>query len=85
MLSDERAVIAGNRVLRLVPVHAPEEFKKLLVEVDPTRFEVRRLVIFERSGARMDFLLMNVRENSVAKDDQFQFTPPAGVTIKRAQ
>ena len=82
MLSDERAVIAGNRVLRLVPVHAPEEFKKLLVEVDPTRFEVRRLVIFERSGARMDFLLNNVRENYVAPDAEFTFTPPPGVVVK---
>ncbi|HEV8485819.1 MAG TPA: outer membrane lipoprotein chaperone LolA [Blastocatellia bacterium] len=82
LLSDERAVIAGNRVLRLVPARAPEEFKKLLVEVDPTRFEVRRLVIFERSGARMDFLLNNVRENYVAPDGEFTFTPPPGVIVK---
>jgi outer membrane lipoprotein carrier protein len=82
LLSDERAVIAGNRVLRLVPARAPDEFKKLLVEVDPIRFEVRRLVIFERSGARMDFLLNNVRENYVAGDGEFTFTPPPGVVVK---
>jgi outer membrane lipoprotein carrier protein len=82
LLSDERAVIAGNRVLRLVPARAPDEFKKLLVEVDPIRFEVRRLVIFERSGARMDFLLNNVRENYVALDGEFTFTPPPGVIVK---
>jgi len=82
LLSDERAVIAGNRVLRLVPARAPDEFKKLLVEVDPIRFEVRRLVIFERSGARMDFLLNNVRENYVAPDGEFTFTPPPGVIVK---
>ena len=82
LLSDERAVIAGNRVLRLVPARAPEEFKKLLVEVDPVNFEVRRLVIFERSGARMDFLLNNVRENYLAPDTDFAFAPPPGVVIK---
>ena len=82
LMSDERAVIAGNRVLRLVPSRAPEEFKKLLVEVDPIRFEVRRLVIFERSGARMDFLLNNVRENYIAADGDFTFTPPPGVIVK---
>ena len=82
LLSDERAVIAGNRVLRLVPARAPGEFKKLLVEVDPIKFEVRRLVIFERSGARMDFLLNNVRENYVAPDEEFTFTPPPGVIVK---
>ena len=82
LLSDERAVIAGNRVLRLVPARAPEEFKKLLVELDPASFEVRRLVIFERSGARMDFLLKDVRENFLAPDGDFTFKPPPGVIVK---
>ena len=81
----ESAVGTGNQVLRLFPKRAPEEFKQLLVEVSPTTFEVRRMVIFERSGARMDFLLSNVRENYLAPESQFQFTPPAGVVVKRAE
>jgi outer membrane lipoprotein carrier protein len=81
----ETAVGAGDQVLRLFPKRAPEGFKQLLVEVSPSSFEVRRMVIFERSGARMDFLLSNLRENSVAPESQFQFTPPAGVTVKRAE
>jgi len=83
--TNESALVAGDQVLRLFPKRAPEEFKELLVEVSPATFEVRRMVIFERSGARMDFLLSNVRENYIAPDSQFQFTPPAGVTIKRAE
>ncbi|MGA9772411.1 MAG: outer membrane lipoprotein chaperone LolA [Blastocatellia bacterium] len=82
---DERPAAAGNLVLKLVPRRAPEEFKQLLVEVDPSSFEVKRMVIFERGGARMDFLLSNVRENYVAPDSQFQFSPPPGVTLKKAQ
>lgn len=81
----EPAIDAGNRVLRLFPKRAPEEFKQLLVEVAPSSFEVRRMVIFERSGARMDFLLADLKENYVAPDSQFQFSPPPGVTIKRAE
>jgi outer membrane lipoprotein carrier protein len=83
--NDERPVAAGNVVLKLVPKRAPEEFKQLLVEVDPSSFEVKRMVIFERGGARMDFLLSNVRENYIAPDSQFQFSPPPGVTLKKAQ
>jgi periplasmic chaperone LolA len=79
----EPSINAGNLVLRLFPKRAPEEFKQLLVEVSPGTFDVRRMVIFERSGARMEFLLSNVRENFVAPDTQFQFTPPPGVTLKR--
>jgi chaperone LolA len=80
----EMAIGAGNQVLRLFPKRAPEEFKQLLVEVVAASFEVRRMVIFERSGARMDFLLSNVRENYIAPDSQFQFAAPPGVIVKRA-
>ena len=85
LVSGEHPVAAGNVVLKLVPRRAPEEFKQLLVELSPTSFEVRRMVIFERNGARMDFMLSNVQENYSAPDAQFQFTPPPGVTVKQAQ
>lgn len=81
----EPAIGAGNQVLRLFPKRAPEEFKQLLVEVATASFEVRRMVVFERSGARMDFLLSNVRENYIAPDSQFQFAAPPGVTVKRTE
>ena len=83
--SGEPAFGAGNQVLRLFPKRAPEEFKQLLVEVSAPTFEVRRMVIFERSGARMDFLLSNVRENAAIADNQFRFQPPQGVVVKQAQ
>jgi outer membrane lipoprotein carrier protein len=85
LAGDENPAGAGNVVLRLVPKRAPEEFKQLLVEVDPSSFEVKRMVIFERNGSRMDFLLSNVRENYLAPDSQFQFTPPPGVVVKKAR
>jgi chaperone LolA len=81
----EPAIGTGNQVLRLFPKRAPEEFKQLLVEVSIASFEVRRMVIFERSGARMEFLLSNVRENYIAPDNEFQFAAPAGVIVKRAE
>lgn len=81
----EAAIGAGNQVLRLFPKRAPEEFKQLLVEVSTVSFEVRRMVIFERSGARMDFLLSNARENYIAPESQFQFAAPPGVSVKRTE
>jgi outer membrane lipoprotein carrier protein len=81
----ETPVEAGNVVLKLVPKRAPEEFRQLLAEVSPGTFQVSRLVIFEKSGARMDFLLSNVQENFAAPDSRFEFNPPAGVTVKQAR
>jgi outer membrane lipoprotein carrier protein len=80
----ERPVAAGNVVLLLVPKRAPREFRQLLAEISPTTASVQRLVIFERNGARMDFTLANVRENYVAADSEFRFTPPPGVTWRKA-
>lgn len=85
IVSDERAIAAGNVVMRLVPKRAPEEFKQLLVEVSPTTLAVYRMVIFERNGGRMNFTLSNVRENFVAPEAQFHFIPPAGVTLRKVQ
>ena len=84
-VTNERPVSAGNVVLRLFPKKAPDSFKQLLVEVSPSTFEVRRLVIFEQNGARMDFLLDDVKENYVAPDASFSFTPPPGVSIVQAR
>lgn len=81
----EQPIAAGNVVLRLVPKRAPEEFKQLLAEVNPSTLEVRRLVIFERNGSRMDFYLTDLREGYVAPDSQFAFTAPTGVTVREAQ
>lgn len=80
----EQPVAAGNVVLKLVPKRAPEEFKQLLAEVNPYTLEVRRLVIFERNGARMDFYLTDLWEGYVAPDSQFAFTAPTGVVVKEA-
>ena len=79
----EPVVQGGDLVLRLVPRRAPEDFKLMLAEIDPSSFSVRRLVVFERNGSRMDFHLRNVRENFVAPDSDFKFTAPAGVTVVR--
>jgi chaperone LolA len=81
---DVQPAAPGDTVLKLVPKRAPEEFKELLAEVNPVSFEVRRLVIFGRNGSRMDFLLTNVRENYVAPDSEFTFTPPTGVILRKA-
>jgi outer membrane lipoprotein carrier protein len=84
-LLSEAPIVTGNRVLLLAPRRAPEEFKRLIVEVNPATFQATRLTIFERNGARMDFILTDVREGFIAADSEFKFTPPPGVTLRRVQ
>ena len=75
----------GDALLKLVPKRAPEEFKQLYAEVDSASGDVRRLVIVQRNGSRMDFALSNVRENPSVADSQFQFSPPPGVSVVNAR
>jgi len=71
---------AGNRVLRLVP-GKPQEFRELLIEIEPVALRLARLSFLDNEGARSDFIFSNVRENIEVGDGQFKFQPPAGVRV----
>lgn len=71
---------AGNRVLRLTPKRE-QEFRVLLVEVDPVTLQLARLSFVDRQGARSDFLFATVRENVPAAEARFSL--PAGVEVRK--
>lgn len=77
----ESPIKAGNKVLRLVPKRA-QDFKELLVEVEPNSLQISRLSIIEPNGARSDFLFTNVHENVSASPAQFMFKAPPGVEVR---
>ena len=66
--------------VRLLPKKA-QDFRELLLEIDPATLQLARVSFVDSDGGRSDFLLTNVRENSSVSDAQFKFAPPAGVQI----
>lgn len=80
--SAESPVKAGHKVLRLVPKRI-QDFKELVIEVEPGSSQIYRLSIIESDGARSDFLFTNVRENVVASALQFTFIAPPGVEVRK--
>ncbi len=76
----EAPIRAGYRVLRLTPKQT-QDFRELLVEVDPATLQLARLSFVDVDGGRSDFVFSNVRENLPASDLQFRFEPPAGVKV----
>lgn len=78
--ASEAPTKAGNRVLRLVPKRT-QDFRELLVEVEPGSLQLARLVLIDRNLARSDFLFSNMRENAPASEAQFAFKAPAGVKV----
>jgi outer membrane lipoprotein carrier protein len=78
--AQEVASRAGFKVLRLLPKR-DQDFRELLLEIDPTTLQLSRVSFVDSEKGRSDFMLTNVRENVPINDLQFKFEPPAGVQI----
>ena len=81
----ERPIDSSNVIIRLTPSNVTPEFSHIAVEVNPTTYQVRRMVIYQVNGSRMDFYLTNLRENYIAPDNLFIFVPPPGVSIRNSR
>ena len=77
----ESPVRAGNKVLRMIPKKT-QEFRELIIEVDPNNLQLSRLSFVDSDGSRSDFLFSNVQENVPAKLGLFSFKPPPGVEVR---
>jgi outer membrane lipoprotein carrier protein len=77
----ESPVNAGNKVLRMLPKHL-QDFDELLIEFDPTSFQIERLSIIEPDRDRSDFIFSNLKENVPAPSAEFAFKAPPGVEVR---
>jgi len=77
----ESPVKAGNKVLRLLPKHL-QDFDELLIEFDPSSFQLERLSIIEPDRDRSDFIFSNIKENIPAPSAEFTFKAPPGVEVR---
>lgn len=77
---DVRPAVAGDVVLRGVPVGMEDRISTLLLESDGQGF-LRRIVMQELDGSTTEFRLENQRENVPVSDGEFSFHPPPGVEV----
>jgi outer membrane lipoprotein-sorting protein len=70
-------------LLRLTPVREDEEYAFVMLELDDKVYDIRRVVIRERSGNTSEFLLSDVVTNQKTNARDFQFKPPRGVEVVR--
>jgi outer membrane lipoprotein carrier protein len=77
---DVRPQVAGDVVLRGVPVGMEDRISQVLLESDEQGF-LRRIVLEELDGSRTEFRLENQRENVAISDAEFRFSPPPGVEV----
>ena len=80
-ISAERASVAGNVLMVLVPKKRQDDFVELEIEIRPQRMEIASITAIDAMGNRIGFLFKGVKENVPAPRQAFEFTPPPGVEI----
>lgn len=82
MTDDEKALAAGNSVLRCEPRQdgGDSGLRDILMEVNPQDFLVR-VLIRETGDVQMEFRFGNWKENVAVPESQFHFQPPPGVSV----
>jgi outer membrane lipoprotein carrier protein len=70
-------------LIRLTPRAKDPAYLFLVLELDQTTFDLRRIVVREPTGNTMEFLLSGVAINRKLEPKLFQFKPPKGTEIMR--
>jgi chaperone LolA len=68
-------------ILDLRPKHPEGGIARMLLEVNLQTYTVERTTVFDAAGNTTVIALTGLKLNSGLSDQQFQFTPPAGVTV----
>lgn len=72
--------LPGTRVIRMFPKRKTE-LTEIVMEVDPSNYQVRRLAFNTVDGQRSEFIFSNIRTNTGLRQSLFQFKVPPGVQI----
>jgi outer membrane lipoprotein carrier protein len=73
----------GAFVLRFTPRAAEADYAYVVIECDARSFDMRKMVIRERTGNTSEFALSNLKTNMKVDGKQFQFKLPKGVEVVR--
>lgn len=80
----ENAATRGSTsfmILDLKPKHPEAGIARVLLEVNLRTYTVEKTTVFDAAGNTTVIALTNLKLNTGVSDGQFQFTPPAGVTV----
>lgn len=72
-------------LVRLRPLHGSNEYEFVTLELDAGKFDIRRVIVRERSGNTSEYILSDVVMNQKMNDRDFQFRPPRGVEVTRIE
>jgi outer membrane lipoprotein carrier protein len=78
---DQKPFFAGNRILYGYPKKNIDEFSKVLMEYEPGKVQLQRLIIFDIEGSTSEFVFTNIKENCGLSAKLFEFHIPNNVEV----
>jgi outer membrane lipoprotein carrier protein len=71
----------GSRLVKLTPVKPQPDFEYLIVDIDPARNLVLRLLVVDSYDNRTEYKFTNIRENPPLPSNFFVFHAPPGTDV----
>jgi outer membrane lipoprotein carrier protein len=72
--------ISGMTVVKMYPKRKTD-ISEVLMEVDASNYQIRRLVLTHTDGSSMEFIFSNIQTNKGLKEALFDFKVPPGVKV----
>jgi outer membrane lipoprotein carrier protein len=71
----------GSRLIKLTPVKPQPDFEYLIVDVDPARNLVLRLLVVDSYDNRTEYKFTDIKENPPLPQNFFSFQAPPGTDV----
>ena len=79
-LLNTKPFFEGKKVVRMYPKRKTD-LQEIVMEVDPSNYEIRRLRFAHSDGSRSEFIFSSIRINTGLRASMFDFKVPPGVDL----
>src|SRR5438105_2514921 len=79
-LLNTKPFFQGTKVVRMYP-RRKTDLQEIIMEVDPSNYEIRRLRFAHSDGSRSEFIFSSIRINTGLRASMFDFKVPPGVDV----
>jgi outer membrane lipoprotein carrier protein len=79
-LLNTKPFFEGTKVVRMYP-KSKTDLQEVVMEVDPTSYFIRRLLLAHSDGSRSEFIFSGIRTNTGLRASLFDFAVPPGVEV----
>jgi len=81
LVEQEEGMREEGSLIRLVPLEPDPEIEELVMEVDPSAYLIRRIIVRDPVGQQNEYILTNMHKNVHISNSQFKIKVPEDVEV----